>query len=73
MFVIVMRGRSFSQWVDREIISVPVCHCSTCPNRDASAIRLNGVDHFYRVQRLMLSKGAKGWISDDITRFPKYL
>ena len=28
--------------------------------------------HFHRVQRLMLSKGAKRRISDDITRFPQY-
>ena len=27
---------------------------------------------FHRVQRLMLSKGAKRWIWDDITWFPKY-
>ena len=27
---------------------------------------------FHRVQRLMSSKGAKRWILDDITSFPKY-
>ena len=30
------------------------------------------VKHIHRVQRLMSSKGAKRWTSDDITWFPKY-
>ena len=33
---------------------------------------LESVDLIHTVQRRMLSKGAKRWIWDDITLFPKY-
>ena len=38
------------------------------PSRFAPARYTNS----HRVQRLMLSKGVKRWIWDDITRFPQY-